>query len=115
MLLCRWTLGGEAEVYLRRLANRLFEVWDCGFSDIVCWIHLRLAIALLYAVARGSHTKWRSLGVENSAAIRMYRINGRLVFNNLCALVYFCTAVVVCCFVLCFVFCAILCFYVFPL
>jgi len=26
-------LGGEAEVFLKRLANRLFGVWDKNFSD----------------------------------------------------------------------------------
>jgi len=69
-------LGGEAEVFLKRLANRLFDVWDRSFSDVVRWIRLRLAFALLRAVAvclRGSRTKWRSLGVEDGAAIKMYK------------------------------------------
>ena len=54
-------LGGETEVFLKRLANSLFEVWGRGFSDVVCWIHLRLDFALLRAVAVylwGSRTKW---------------------------------------------------------
>ena len=67
-------LGGEAEVFLRQLANCLTESWDRSFSDVVHWIRLQLAFSLLHAVAvclRGSHAKWRSVGVEDSAAIMM--------------------------------------------
>ena len=48
---------------------------DQSFSDVLRWIRLKLAFSLLRAVAvclRGSHTKWRSLGVEDGAAIRMF-------------------------------------------
>ena len=67
-------LGGEAEVFLRQLANCLTESWDHSFSDVVHWIRLRLAFSLLCAVAVclcGSCAKWRSLGVKDSAAIMM--------------------------------------------
>jgi len=51
-------LGGEAEIFLKRLANHLFDVWD---RNVVRWICLRLAFALLCAVAVclcGSRTKY---------------------------------------------------------
>ena len=71
-------LGGEAEVFLRQLANCLTESWDRSFSDVVHWIHLQLAFSLLRAVAvclRGSRAKWRFLGVEDGAAIMMNTYN----------------------------------------
>ena len=60
---------------VKQLANRLFDTWDRSFSDVLCWIRLKLALSLLRVVAvclHGSHTKWRSLGVEDGAAIRMF-------------------------------------------
>jgi len=42
----------------------------------VCWIRLRLTFALLSAVVVclcGSRMKWRYLGVEDGAAIKMYK------------------------------------------
>ena len=68
-------LGCEADVFLKQLANRVFDTWDQSFSDVLCWIRLKLAFSLLRAVVvclRGSHTKWRSLGVEDGTAIRMF-------------------------------------------
>ena len=68
-------LGCEADVFLKQLANRLFDTWDRSFSDVLWWICLKLAFSLLHAVAaclHGSHTKWRSLGVEDGAAIKMF-------------------------------------------
>ena len=68
-------LGCGADVFLKQLANRLFDTWDRSFSDVLRWIHLKLAFSLLRAVAvclHGSRTKWRSLGVEDGAAIRMF-------------------------------------------
>ena len=68
-------LGCEADVFLKQLANRLFDTWDRSFSDVLHWIRLKLAFSLLRAVAvclRGSRTKWQSLGVEDGAAIRMF-------------------------------------------
>ena len=62
-------------MFLKQLANRLFDTWDRSFSDILRWIRLKLAFSLLCAVAvclHGSRTKWRSLGVEDGVAIRMF-------------------------------------------
>ena len=68
-------LGCEVDVFLKQLANRLFDTWDQSFSDVLHWIHLKLAFSLLRAVAvclHGSHTKWHSLGVEDGVAITMF-------------------------------------------
>ena len=68
-------LGCEADVFLKQLANHRFDTWDQSFPYVLCWIRLKLAFSLLRAVAvclRGSCTKWRSLGVEDGAAIRMF-------------------------------------------
>ena len=56
-------LGCEADVFLKQLANRLFDPWDRSFLDVLPllrWICLKLAFSLLRAVAvclRGSRTK----------------------------------------------------------
>ena len=68
-------LDCEDDMFLKQLANRLFDTWDQSFLDVLCWVHLRLAFSLLHAVAvclHGCHTKGRSLGVEDGVAIKMY-------------------------------------------
>ena len=68
-------LGSEADVFLKQLANRLFDTWDQSLLDVLCWIRLKLAFFLLRAMAvclHGSCTKWRSLGMEDGAAIKMF-------------------------------------------
>ena len=43
-----------------------------SFAEVLSWIHARLAFAIVRASVlciRGSRTKWRSLGLEDGAAI----------------------------------------------
>ena len=64
--------GSEATCFLRRMACRLSTRWDKSFAEVLSWIHARLAFAILRASVlciRSSRTKWRSLGLEDGAAI----------------------------------------------
>ena len=50
-----------ADVFLKQLANHLFDTWDRSFLDVLHWIRLKLAFSLLHVMAvclRGSRTKW---------------------------------------------------------
>ena len=54
------------------MAYRLSTWCDKTFAEVLGWIHATLAFAILRASVlciRGSHTKWRILGLEDSAAI----------------------------------------------
>ena len=64
--------GSEATCFLKRMACRLSSRWDKSFAEVLGWIHARLAFAIVRASVlciRGSRTKWRSLGLEDGAAI----------------------------------------------
>ena len=64
--------GSEATCFLKRMACRLSTRWDKSFAEVLGWIHARLASVILRASVsciRGSRTKWRSLGLEDGAAI----------------------------------------------
>ena len=65
-------VGYEATCFLKRMACRLSTRWDTSFAEVLGWIHARLAFAIWRASVlciRGSRTKWRSLGLEDGAAI----------------------------------------------
>ena len=64
--------GSEATCFLKRMAFRLSTRWDKSFTEVLGWIHARLAFAILRVSVLcilGSRTKWRSLGLEDGAAI----------------------------------------------
>ena len=64
--------GSEANCFLKRMACRLSSRWDRSYAEVLGWIRARLAFAIVQAsvlCVRGSHTKWRSLGLEDGAAI----------------------------------------------
>ena len=58
--------------FLKRMACRLSSRWDRSYAEVLGWIRARLAFAIVRAsvlCVRGSCTKWRSLGLEDGAAI----------------------------------------------
>ena len=64
--------GSEAASFLKRLAYCLSARWERSYSDIMYWIHAQLSFATLRATVlyvRGSHTRWRCLGLEDGASI----------------------------------------------
>ena len=64
--------GSEAVCFLKRLAGGLSSRWDRCYTEVLCWIRMRLAFAILRATGlcvRGSRSKWRCLGLEDGAAI----------------------------------------------
>ena len=66
--------GAEATYFLKRMACRLSTQWDRNFAEVLGLIRARLAFAILRASVlciRGSRTKWRSLGLEDGAAINL--------------------------------------------
>ena len=64
--------GSESEVFIKRIAESLTVKWEKPYSDVIGWIRTRLGFAVLRATIlclRGSRVKWRSLGVEDGAAL----------------------------------------------
>jgi len=64
--------GTEASCFIKRLANGLSSCWDRSYSEVLCWVCTRLAFAILRATGlclRGTRSKWRCFGQEDSAAI----------------------------------------------
>ena len=64
--------GSEANCFLKRMACRLSSRWDRSYAEVLGWICARLAFAIVRAsvlCVHGSCTKWRSLGLEDCAAI----------------------------------------------
>ena len=62
----------KAIYFMKRMACRLSTQWDKSFAKVLGWICDRLAFAILRASVlciRGCCTKWRSLGLEDGAAI----------------------------------------------
>ena len=46
--------------------------WKRYYGEVIRWLQARLAFALVQATnvcIRGSRTKWRSLGLEDGAAV----------------------------------------------
>jgi hypothetical protein len=66
-------LGREANAFVHRLVDHLVRKWQRSFSETANWVRTRLAFAVLRATGnciRGSRSKWRSLGLEDGAAIK---------------------------------------------
>ena len=64
--------GSEAACFIKRLATGLSLKCERNYSEVLCWICTRLAFAILRATGlcvRGTHSKWRCLGLEDGAAI----------------------------------------------
>ena len=65
-------LAPEANHFVRRLGDHLSMKWEQPFSVVMSWVRARLSFAILRAAllcARGSRTKWRSLGVVDRASL----------------------------------------------
>ena len=63
--------GDEANSFLQHLARSLSVKWDHNFSEILGWLHARLAFALVRTTnvcIWGSRTQWWSLGMEDGTA-----------------------------------------------
>ena len=63
-------LGGEANFFLKCLADHLAARWEKSCSVVMGWVKARLSFALLCATmlcVRGSRERWRSLGVTGGA------------------------------------------------
>ena len=64
--------GGEASLFIKKLARGLVARWDKSYSNVLGWVKARLGFALVRATLmclHGSRTHWRSLGFEDVAAI----------------------------------------------
>ncbi len=67
-------LGSEARRFFRRLTELLSFKWEKSYGEVMQWTRTRLAFATLTATnkcIRDSRTKWRSLGTEDGASIRL--------------------------------------------
>ena len=67
-----FSVDAEAAMFLKRLAHCLSARCKRSYADILFWIHVRLAFAILRAAVlcvRGSRTCWHCLGIEDSASI----------------------------------------------
>ena len=68
-------LGKEAEFFLYRMGNFLAAHWERPFGLVMGWIRARLSFAILRATllcVRGSHTKWRCLGIIDGASLPLF-------------------------------------------
>ena len=64
--------GSEAACFIKRLATGLSSKWERNYYEVLCWVCTRLAFAILRATGlcvRGTCSKWRCLGLEDSAGI----------------------------------------------
>jgi hypothetical protein len=67
-------LGGEAHTFLKLLAERLSFKWGRNHSEVTNWVRTRLNFATIRATCqciRGTRYKWRSLGMEDGAALHI--------------------------------------------
>ena len=65
-------LGSEAAFLVKRMSDFLAAKWERPYSVVSGWIRARLSFAILRAVllcVRGSHTKWRRLGIIDDASL----------------------------------------------
>ena len=66
--------GSEAEVFLKRLGERLAAKWDRGYSQVIGWLRARMSFAILQSsilCVRGARTRWRSLGLDDGAPLQL--------------------------------------------
>ncbi len=67
-------LGVEAEVFVKKIADSLSVKWDQSYGEVMGWMRSRLTFAILRSTIlclRGSWSKWRCLGVEDGAPLRL--------------------------------------------
>jgi len=65
-------VGNEAACFLKHLVRSLSVTWEHHYGAIIGWLWAHLAFALVRATNvcfRRSRTKWKSLGLEDRAAI----------------------------------------------
>ena len=65
-------IGKDVEHLFKEMGDYLADKREKRYSDVMRWIRTRLSFAILRAnilCLKGSHTQWRSLGAEDSAAI----------------------------------------------
>ena len=68
--------GDEAACFLKHLGRSLAVTWECHYGEVIRWLRARLAFALIRATnvcIMGSRTKWRSLGLEDGAAVPLVK------------------------------------------
>ena len=71
-------LGSEAEFFVKRLGNFLAARWERPYSVVMGWVRARLSFAVLRAAllcVRGSHTKWRSLGIVDGTSLPLNAVD----------------------------------------
>ena len=64
--------GDEDACFLKHLGRSLAVTWEGYYGEVIRWLQACLAFALVWATnvcIRGSRTKWRSLGLEDGAAV----------------------------------------------
>ena len=57
---------------MKHLGRSLSLTWECHNGEVIRWLRAHLAFTLVRATnvcVRGSRTKWRSLGLEDGAAV----------------------------------------------
>jgi len=67
-------LAPEASYFVPQLSNSLSLKWEQPFSVVSSWVKIHLSFVILCAAllcVRGSHTKWRSLGIVDGASLPM--------------------------------------------
>ena len=65
-------VGDKAACLLKHLGRSLSSTWERHYGEVIRWLRAPLAFALVWATnvcVRGSRTKWRSLGLEDGAAV----------------------------------------------
>ena len=71
-------LAPEARFFVQRLSDNLSMKWEQPFGVASSWVRAHLSFAILRAAllcVRGSHTKWRSLGIVDVASLPMLTAN----------------------------------------
>ena len=87
-------LGSEAKCFVKRLGDFLTAKWERPYSVVMGWVRACLYFAILLATllcVHGSRTKWRSLGISDSASLPAIAVDYS-----------FCVFVLVC--ILCFLY-----------
>ena len=70
-------LGSEVEFFVKRLSDFLAVIWERPYGVVTGWVRACLSFAILRATllcVRGSHTKWRSLGIVDHASLSIITI-----------------------------------------
>ena len=65
-------LGSEGACFVKRMSDFLAAKWERPYSVVSGWVRARLSFVILRAAllcVRGSHTKWRSLGIIDGASL----------------------------------------------